>query len=129
MLTIAYLHSKKIVHRDIKLENVLMTSLDIDNFKAKVADFGFSKMFDNQNLNQMLGSPLYMAPEIIKKQVYDEKVDIWSTGVLLYILFCGKPPFVAQTKSQVFHKIKHEQPLFDSLEWDKVNKDAKNLIK
>lgn len=129
MLTIAYLHSKKIVHRDIKLENVLMTSLDIDNFKAKVADFGFSKMFDNQNLNQMLGSPLYMAPEIIKKQVYDEKVDIWSTGVLLYILFCGKPPFVAQTKSQVFHKIKHEQPSFDSLEWDKVNKDAKNLIK
>ena len=99
MLTIAYLHSKKIVHRDIKLENVLMASLDIDNFKAKLADFGFSKMFDNQNLNQMLGSPLYMAPEIIKKQVYDEKVDIWSTGVLLYILFCGKPPFVAQTKS------------------------------
>lgn len=67
ILTIAYLHSKKIVHRDIKLENVLMNSLDIEDFKAKLTDFGFSKMYNDENLNQMLGSPLYMAPEIIKK--------------------------------------------------------------
>lgn len=89
------MHKKNIVHRDIKPENVLLESKDPTKHRIKLTDFGFAKVLDpNQDgLTDTLGSPLYMAPEIIKKIPYDQKVDIWSMGVIVYILLCGRPPF------------------------------------
>lgn len=98
------MHKLKIVHRDIKPENVLLDSSDLDVIQCKITDFGFSKFMDPREggLTETLGSPLYMAPEIIKKLPYDEKVDIWSTGVIIYILLCGVPPFKGRTKEEIF---------------------------
>lgn len=94
------MHQKGIAHRDIKPENVLLESKDVNNLTCKITDFGFSKFFDPRDggLSEMLGSPLYMAPEIIKKVPYNEKVDIWSLGIMTYILLSGKPPYTGKTK-------------------------------
>jgi calcium-dependent protein kinase len=97
-LALNYMHQNKIVHRDIKPENVLIES--IENLEIKLTDFGFATYFDRKNeLNEVLGSPLYMPPEIVSHSGYDNKVDIWSTGVMTYILLVGKPPFIGKTKS------------------------------
>lgn len=95
LMALNYMHSQKIVHRDIKLENVLMSSVEPDNLDIKVTDFGFAASYKDQSLDDILGSPLYMAPEIIRNEKYDDKVDIWAGGVLLHILLVGKPPFTA----------------------------------
>ena len=92
---IKYIHSKNIVHRDIKLENIL---IDINN-NIKICDFGIGKILDNKNrkLHDQCGTPMYMAPEIIlstKENGYDAfPVDLWSAGIALYIMLSGTLPF------------------------------------
>ena len=77
-------------HRDLKPENILLKSQDEDDMTVKITDFGFSCLFDpNEGLDKELGSPLYMAPEIIMKELYNEKVDIWSIGIITYMLLSG----------------------------------------
>lgn len=96
-----YCHSKNIVHRDLKVVNILKSQpenilFDSRDPKAnlKVIDFGASeKMVDQSFLTKKIGTPFYVAPEVLSETGYDEKVDIWSCGVLLYILLSGKPPF------------------------------------
>ena len=91
------MHNNKIVHRDIKPENILIESLD--TFQIKLTDFGFATYFDEKNkLDEVLGSPLYMPPEIVDQRKYTEKVDIWSAGVVSHILLTGKPPFYGANK-------------------------------
>ena len=88
-----YCHSNKIVHRDVKVENLL---LDF-NWQVKLADFGFSSTFRaGELLDVYCGSPPYCAPELYLAKLYDgPKVDIWSLGVVLYVLVCGYLPFEA----------------------------------
>ena len=83
------------MHRDLKPENLLLdTSEPVDGkYDIKVIDFGVSCKFDpNQDLTLAIGTTYYVAPEVIQKQ-YNEKCDVWSCGVILYILLCGFPPF------------------------------------
>lgn len=98
------MHKKNIAHRDIKPENVLMQSKEVQKLDLKITDFGFAKFYDPRDggLKESLGSPLYMAPEIVKNLAYDTKVDIWSLGVVAYILLSGKPPFNGRSKEQIF---------------------------
>ena len=90
----------------MKPENILLESKDVNNLTVKISDFGFSCFFDpEKGLDLVLGSPLYMAPEIIKisenkaaKGTYNEKVDIWSIGVITYMLLTGRNPFPGKSK-------------------------------
>lgn len=105
LLGVAYMHGKKVCHRDLKPENILLDSQDRTRLNIKITDFGFAKFHDphsEEGMSDMLGSPLYMAPEIIKKLPYDYKVDIWSMGVILYIMMTGRPPFKGRTKEEIF---------------------------
>lgn len=88
------LHQKKIVHRDLKLENILIN----DNYDFKLADFGFSKDSDTEMMISFCGTPSAMAPEILKREPYDERCDTWSMGVMLYEMVYGKLPFVPNKK-------------------------------
>ena len=83
-----------------------------DNLEIKIADFGFSCVYDPDcGLDLNLGSPLYMAPEIIKQEVYDEKVDIWAVGIITYMLVTGdKNPFNAHSKEDLKKKIVKDEP-------------------
>lgn len=89
---VSYCHSKKIVHRDLKPENLLLESNRPDS-EIKVIDFGTSRFYDpSRKMNSKFGTPYYIAPEVLKKS-YTEKCDVWSCGVILYILLSGFPPF------------------------------------
>lgn len=89
---INYCHSSNIVHRDLKPENLLIDKEEV-NPKIKIIDFGTSQHFTpDQSMSQKFGTPYYIAPEVLKKN-YTSKCDIWSIGVILYILLCGYPPF------------------------------------
>jgi len=94
MQALEYFHNINIVHRDLKLENVMFTSNDFDDLNLKLIDFGFASKFERENgMSLILGSPLYMAPELVKREKYDDKVDIWALGCIMYLLLSGQTPF------------------------------------
>ncbi len=102
---ITYCHANKIVHRDIKPENLLLATPDKDA-RLKVIDFGTSQVFDSgKKMTTKIGTPLYIAPEVLRNS-YTEKCDIWSCGVILYVLLSGVHPFDGNTCFEVMQKIK-----------------------
>ena len=119
-----YLHNMNpiIIHRDIKPENVLLG----DNLVAKLTDFGWSNyMQEDEKRTTVCGTPIYLAPEIIKEQGHDEKVDIWCIGVLCFELMTGNVPFQGNDIDTLKENILHLK-----ITWPKdINVDAKNLIK
>ena len=107
-----YLHTNNIIHRDLKLENILLSEIEKDYksnlkyFWIKIIDFGTSKIFSKHRKEKsIVGSSYYIAPEVLN-QCYNEKCDTWSVGVILYMLICGKPPFDGKDDFEIIDKIK-----------------------
>ena len=171
---VAYLHTKGVLHGDIKLENVMLYTTtkkanqrftiinkkldlhksmerdlnkyfkkdsknqkakrvidDITNYEIKLIDFGCSKLFSkkkHQKIKGIIGTSLYCSPEVIDN-LYDEKCDEWSCGVLMYILLTGVVPFPGETEEEIFEKIKKCEYNFDSLKFKDVSENCKDLIK
>ena len=99
-----YCHSKNIVHRDLKPENMLFSSQD-ENAVLKVCDFGTSAMFDpKKHMKVASGTAHYIAPEVIKGN-YNEKCDVWSCGVIMYILLTGRMPFGGRRDDEVLRSV------------------------
>ena len=103
LLAIEYCHKMNVVHRDIKMENILLD----DRLDAKLIDFGFSTwVIPAQKLKIFCGTPSYMAPEIVnKKEYYGPPADMWSLGILLYAMLCGHFPFRAHTEFELYRNI------------------------
>lgn len=115
------------MHRDLKPENILM-SRDADDPKITIIDFGTSSYFEpNKKMNGKFGTPYYIAPEVLNNK-YDEKCDLWSIGVILYILLCGYPPFNGQTDEHIIRAVKKGEFRTDESEWDMVSEDAIDLV-
>lgn len=92
-LGIEYLHKYGIVHRDLKLENIMMTD-STEGAYPKLVDFGLAKMMaPNQKANEPFGTVGYVAPEVLKRTSYSFSIDLWSFGVIIYVLLCGCLPF------------------------------------
>lgn len=96
-----YCHSKKVIHRDIKAENLLLGVKG----EIKVADFGWSVHAPSSRRSTLCGTLDYLSPEMIKGETYTEKVDLWSVGVLCYEFLVGKPPFEDETYDGTYRKI------------------------
>lgn len=136
---IAYLHNKDIVHRDLKLENILVKSSFLDdnnemNLNIKVTDFGLATARKHGPRSEGMmqttcGTPIYMAPEVINAHEYSQLCDIWSIGVIMYLLLCGKPPFLANSKEKLFELIRKGELQFEDPVWDSVSDSAKNVLK
>lgn len=127
---INYCHKKSIVHRDLKPENMLLEQ-DKDLEKLKIVDFGTSLTFDpDRALDEKLGTAYYIAPEVIKKS-YNEKCDLWSCGVIMYILLSGEPPFNDPKADNEAIMKKVEKGKYDITKgvWKTASKEAKDLIK
>ena len=110
------MHKQNIAHRDIKPENILIVpeeGVSAEYPNVKLTDFGFATFFKKQTgMTQVLGSPLYMAPEVVQERQYDEKVDVWSVGVITHILLCGAPPFFGRSTPEIYQSIIQDQPKF-----------------
>lgn len=122
---LSFIHNKKIVHRDIKPENILF-GVPGDYQTLKLIDFGLST-HTLSKIGKSVGSPYYMAPEIIDGS-YTFKTDIWSVGVILYVLMTGKYPFNANSQEEIFTKIKKIPYDMKSLNSSPCSKEAKDLI-
>jgi len=123
-----YIHKNEIVHRDIKLENLLMT-IKNNEIIVKISDFGFAKRCHELNLDdEPCGTPLYVAPEVIKMEGYGPPIDIWSAGVLFYILFVGYAPFFHEEQFVLFRKIKKGAFKFHDEYWKNISQESKDLI-
>ena len=171
---IAYLHSKGVLHGDIKLENVMLYTTtkkanhrftminkkldmhksierdlnnyfkkdsknkktkrvvdDMTNYEIKLIDFGCSRLFSkkkHKKISGRIGTSLYCSPEVVK-DLYDEKCDEWSCGVVMYILLTGNAPFPGETEEEIFEKIKKCDYNFDNPKFNEVSENCKDLIK
>jgi calcium-dependent protein kinase len=126
VLALGYLHTKKIVHRDLKPENILLDTKKQNIIK--IIDWGTARFFEkNKKMNRISGTPYYIAPEVLNEK-YDEKCDIWSCGVIMYILLCGYPPFNAESDQEILNKIKIGKFSFPEEEWENISSEAKDLI-
>lgn len=115
------------VHRDLKPENILFELAD--GGTIKVIDFGTSRTFDpHEKLIQKTGTAYYVAPEVLKKR-YDEKCDVWSCGVIMYIMLCGYPPFSGKSDDKILEKVAKGEFDFESEEWDYISESAKDCIR
>jgi len=125
---IEYLHDMNIAHRDLKPENLLVKSI-ADDTEVKIADFGLSKIIDEQKMMQTAcGTPGYVAPEVLNAEGYDKEVDMWSIGVITYILLCGFPPFYAETVPEVFEQIMKAEYDYPEEYWNEISAEGKDFI-
>jgi len=125
---IAYCHNVNVVHRDLKPENFLFKT-EAEDADIKIIDFGLSR-HDDQNFGVMktkVGTPYYVAPEVLNRQ-YTKSCDIWSIGVITYILLCGYPPFYGDNDNQIFDSVRAGRFDFPSPDWDTISSAAKDFI-
>merc|ERR1719231_2220206 len=118
-LVIEHCHQRGVMHRDLKPENFLLASPDQDA-AIKATDFGLSVYFKGgEHFRDIVGSAYYVAPEVLRKR-YGPEADVWSLGVILYILLCGVPPFWGDTEQQIFDSVLKGKIDFHSKPWPSV---------
>ncbi|XP_061353990.1 calcium-dependent protein kinase 2-like [Gastrolobium bilobum] len=121
-------HSMGVIHRDLKPENFLLLNKD-ENAPLKATDFGLSVFYKQGDMfKDIVGSAYYIAPEVLKRR-YGPEVDIWSVGVMLYILLCGSPPFWAESEHGIFNAILRGHIDFTSDPWPSISPAAKDLVR
>ncbi|KAL1539519.1 Calcium-dependent protein kinase 13 [Salvia divinorum] len=121
-------HNHGVIHRDLKPENFLFANKK-ENSPLKAIDFGLSIFFKpGERFSEIVGSPYYMAPEVLKRS-YGPEIDIWSAGVILYILLCGVPPFWAESEQGVAQAIIRGKIDFEREPWPSISDSAKSLVR
>jgi serine/threonine protein kinase len=125
-----HLHDADIVHRDLKPENILISNTET----IKVIDFGLSTTCEEKNMSAVLGTPAYVAPEVIANirapcpQVYSKAIDVWSLGVILYMLLCGEPPFDPRKPTPILEQVKKgEYRMPEDLRMS-LSSESRNLV-
>jgi serine/threonine protein kinase len=126
---ISYCHSRNVVHRDLKPENILLSD-DTDDAVIKLADFGLSKLYSTEAemMFTQCGTPEFVAPEVMAGNGYTAACDIWSLGVMMYIMLCGYLPFNGSSVAELFDSISKSSLTFPREEWDMISPEAKDCI-
>ncbi|XP_019633056.1 PREDICTED: serine/threonine-protein kinase 33-like isoform X6 [Branchiostoma belcheri] len=140
---IAYLHKNDTVHRDLKLENILVRPdesskeeseerAEQDLLNVKISDFGLSIVKGRSGSDSMMqdvcGTPIYMAPEVLNNHDYSQQCDVWSIGVIMYMLLAGHPPFFAKEEEKLYDLIKKGELDFSEPVWEDISEDAKSIL-
>lgn len=125
---VSYCHLQGVVHRDLKPENFLFTTKE-ENSTLKAIDFGLSDFVrPDEKLNDIVGSAYYVAPEVLHR-AYSTEADVWSVGVISYILLCGSRPFWARTESGIFRAVVKAEPSYEEQPWPTLSPEAKDFVK
>jgi hypothetical protein len=130
LTAVACLHRRGIVHRDVKPENILFESTR-PNSPIKIVDFGLAaKHYSGLEppMNQVVGTPYYIAPEVLKRK-YDASCDLWSVGVIAYILMCGYPPFNGADNREVYNAVRKGRYRFPSHDWSRTSRESRDFIR
>jgi len=137
---VLFSHRNQIIHRDLKPDKILIEEDPAQNsdeedelFTIKIIDFGTADIFKkdtgvSKGISKQVGTPYYVAPETLNN-IYNEKSDMWSCGVIIFILLCGCPPFYGKNDQEIYAAIKSGKYEFNLKVWDSVSQEAKNLIK
>jgi calcium-dependent protein kinase len=127
--SVSYCHKMNIIHRQLKPENILIERKEKNGYlRIKLIDFGTAKIFGkNKVQKRVIGSSYYIAPEVLSHN-YNEKCDLWSCGVIMYILLTGRPPFGGDTNEEIMIRIKVGKYDMSSSPWNRISKEAKNLV-
>eukprot|EP01027_Heterolobosea_sp_BB2_P016527 GEZU01023524.1.p1 GENE.GEZU01023524.1~~GEZU01023524.1.p1 ORF type:complete len:275 (+),score=41.36 GEZU01023524.1:53-877(+) len=130
LTAVQYLHSLDIVHRDLKPENILFSGNRSDPETAiKLSDFGFATPLPSgEKLREMCGTPSFQAPEMLKLVGYGKEVDMWSLGIIAYILLCGHHPFHDDNVLKLYQNIKKGELRFDGPSWTNISTRAKDFV-
>merc|ERR1711957_352881 len=124
---ISYMHELGVVHRDLKPENVLIENKQ--TMHLRIIDFGLSTHFEPaQNMKDRIGTAYYIAPEVLRG-TYDEKCDIWSMGVIMYIMLSGCPPFYGNDEKEIMKRVEVGKYTFNLPQWTKISEQAKEMIR
>ena len=126
---VQFMHSRGIAHRDLKPQNLLLTS-DDDNTSVKICDFGYAKRVHlPKSLTTLCGSLSYVAPELLRNHPYDESADMWSVGVIIYFLLSGYLPFHHREQNELFKIIRLGRYTFDPKYWTGISAESISLIR
>jgi len=136
ILGVKYLHDHGVVHRDLKPENVLCTHSTFP-LQCKLADFGLARALDAGDKDDShdyferscVGTPAFVAPEVLRKEPYGPPVDMWSCGVILWNMLTGKYPFYGKTKQETLDQVLDGRYKMEGRVWDPISQEAKSLIK
>jgi len=126
-----YMHSQGVVHRDLKPENILYES-EAEDCLIKVADFGLSTVTEDiwqAHLRTPCGTPAYVAPEVLKREGYNSQCDLWSVGVIMYVLLSGYPPFYGSTLQKLIGRVVKGKYDFKPAPFESVSDEAKDIIR
>ncbi|KAH9289569.1 hypothetical protein KI387_033686, partial [Taxus chinensis] len=130
MEAVHFCHRKGVAHRDLKPDNILFADDSSFPKHIKLADFGQASSFTSgERMRGIVGTPYYVAPEVLQGKEYEEKVDVWSAGVILYIMLSGNPPFNGETPQQIFEAVLCGRLRFPSDPWVSISHSAKDLIR
>lgn len=129
---VAYIHSRGIMHRDLKPENILLSS-KVSNTEIKISDFGLAKVSKDYprrlpRSHSICGSDFYLAPEVIKQEEYGREIDIWSMGVICYVVLSGSLPFFHNVLHKLYRQIVERDLSFPEQAWKSVAKGAQDFI-
>lgn len=131
LTALSYLHVRGIAHRDVKLENLLCANTTWP-LHVKLADFGFANYVGagpDPVLSSFVGTPYYIAPEMLRANAHGRPVDVWASGVVLYILLSGKFPFGGKNESEYYQRVLSKEAYFPNEEWSDVSEEAKDLVR
>lgn len=135
---VEYLHACDVVHCDIKPENILVKTKEHWPLEVKLCDFGLSNFIDravaNSNgtdntMQSQIGTPGYVAPEVVRREAYGPPVDLWSCGVVLYVMLSGRMPFYGKNDVEILRRTADARYSFPDREWASISDGAKSLVK
>merc|ERR1712157_678144 len=128
LTAVSYMHKAGVVHRDLKPENILFETKDADS-PVKIIDFGLARRHCSIDgpMKAVVGTPYYIAPEVLRK-CYDRSCDLWSVGVISYIMLCGYPPFNGRNTKEIYKSVMHGHYQFNAFDWKNTSVESRDFI-